>query len=179
MFLITGIKFLNSFLFRLVTQTSNATDPWWKVELGQPYIIREIVIFKRLDPYGDDLVDFNVFIYDDNGTVTSMHIKSIGVEPFISLKFNDIVGSSVKIQLNGADRILSLTEVQVYGSLKEFYVRVGQMIGKRKINQLAIMQYTEGSDINMEHQISEISSISITQGSLSPILVSFACILVH
>jgi hypothetical protein len=146
------------------------------VELGQPYIIREIVIYKRLDPYGDDLVDFSVFIYDANGTETSMHIESTGVEPFISIKFNDIMGSSVKIQLNGADRILSLAEVQVYGSLKEFYVRVGQIIGKRKINQLAIVQFAEGSDINMEQQMSDISSISITQGSISPLLVSFVCI---
>ena len=157
----------------LVTQTSNTTDPWWKVELGQLYIIREVVMYRRLDPYNDDLVDFHVSIYGADGLVTSTHVRSVGTDPVITIKFNDIEGESVKIQLNGVHRILSLAEVQVYGSLREFYVEIGQMIGKKKVNEIALVQYTEDTKVNIEEEISELSNIVITKGSLSPILVSF------
>jgi hypothetical protein len=143
------------------------------VKLGQLYIIREVVIYRRLDPYNDDLVDFDVSIYGADGLVTSTYVSSAGTNPIITIKFNDIVGESVKIQLHGVHRILSLAEVQVYGSLREFYVEIGQMIGKNQVNEIALVQYTEDAEVNIEEEISELSDIVITKGSLSPIVVSF------
>lgn len=143
------------------------------MELGQLYIIREVVIYRRLDPYNDDLIDFHVSIYNADGVVISKHVSSAGTHPIITLEFNDIVGESIKIQLNGEHRILSLAEVQVYGSLREIYVKIGQMIGKKKVNEIALIQYTEDAKVNIEEEISELSNIVITKGSLSPIVVSF------
>lgn len=157
-----------------MTQTVASVDPWWQVQLGNLYTIREVVIYKRLDAYADGLDDCKVGIYDSAGVVSEKLIHEVdgGDDTLIRVPFDDAIGSSVRIQLVGQNRILSLAEVQVFGSLKEFHIPIGEVVGDKKIGQIAVLQYPEDHDFGSMIEASHMSNIMITQGSLSPHVVS-------
>lgn len=137
------------------------------------------MIYKRLDSYADDLSQCKVGIYDGTGMISEKMLNEVdgnSDDIIIRIPFDDTIGSAIKIQLVGENRILSLAEVQVFGSLKEFHVPIGEIIGTKKIGQIAVLQYPEQNDFGRMIEASHVSNILITQGSLSPHVVS--CIIV-
>ena len=52
-----------------VTSTTSEFEPWWQVDLMNTYKIEEIKIFKRMDGYSGRLLDFNLEIIAENGSV--------------------------------------------------------------------------------------------------------------
>jgi len=104
------------------TQRVGSTDPWWRVDLGDNYDIDDISIYNRTDlPYNGRLNGAKVFIgnidstnpedYTEVGTLTSSLIQHMsGI---------DVSGQYVMVHIPGNDRILSLAEVEVYGTLSQ------------------------------------------------------------
>jgi len=104
--------------------TTNKEDaPWWEYEFKDnddvlTFNILQIILYHGECPECEDvLTDFTVQVYDDGEvpvwSVTPRNDKSTDI---ISIPVG-IVGSKVRITLNGSDpRILSLAEVQIVGT---------------------------------------------------------------
>ncbi len=50
-----------------VSHTKFELSPFWEVDLGGDFVMNEILIYKRMDPYNGRLKNFNVTVYDSNG----------------------------------------------------------------------------------------------------------------
>ena len=99
-----------------VTHTRGSTDPYWEVDLEDIYTIDTIKVYNRRDCCTDRLADFTVTIYTMNGVQVWSKLVS-GNAPYLStISVPSISGSVVRISLSGANRILSLAEVEVFGS---------------------------------------------------------------
>ncbi|MEO3765638.1 alpha-L-fucosidase [Streptomyces sp. B8F3] len=110
-----------------VTHTSDTpldTNPWWQVDLGASQHVGSVKLWNRTDCCADRLRDFYVFASDTPFTSTDLEAtknqsgvwsrhQAGAVEESLTLP----VGSDaryVRVQLVGADRPLSLAEVQVF-----------------------------------------------------------------
>ena len=107
------------FLHGSVTHTTVEDNPWWEVDLGYRYDLSRIVLYSRSDPFGASapLSNFKVFVYDGATEVYEWfypHTVPLGGRLEIPLP-EGTAGDHVRVQLLGADRMLSLAEVQVWG----------------------------------------------------------------
>lgn len=99
------------------THTERQDDPWWMVKLEQGYNITRVVVYNRQDSccYGE-LMNFR------------MEISNAGVTTYIDAAEYDAIrndyvfdipdriwGDRVKIYLQGPDKVLVMSEVEVYG----------------------------------------------------------------
>lgn len=104
-----------------MTHTTSSTDPWWKVKWQNTQnSISMIVVYNRDDgnsAYRARLSNFRlsvlnngaeVFVYEDQAPIAEL-VTAIFVDPYVD-------GDEVKIELSGDDRVLSLAEVEVFGS---------------------------------------------------------------
>jgi len=110
-----------------VTATNTDSNAWWQVDLGASAAVSSISIFNRTDCCGTRLNDYWIFISDTPflssdtpttlqnraGTFASHQTSAPSPSATISLTAQ---GRYVRIQLSGTN-ILSLAEVQVFGSL--------------------------------------------------------------
>ena len=104
--------------------TTNESQPWWEIDLGQISEIETIKIFNR-DEKPERLIDFYVFIsdtpFDTTATLADI-LASAGVtQVFFPGQAGDIAelnvfsqGRYVRIQLSGSG-ILHMAEVEIYG----------------------------------------------------------------
>ena len=169
--------------FNTVTRTELEVQPFWVVDLGEDTIIRQIVIYKRMDVYEDDLTDFTISIRDSNDIETAS-IDVNGIANAISeYEFDSVLGKTVRIALNGNyKRVLCLAEVQVYGAVFEFDLPIGKLFNfpEMVINRFAFIQdrseNTVGNrDLEFESTIFAnmvLSSDNIQSGAQSAV-VSF------
>ena len=104
------------------THTSKELNPWWIVDLGAPHDIKKVVLWNRMDSCCTDrLSGATVSLLDyDSFSVAEMTIgDSTDIEKF-ELDFNWKTyylkrdSWTVKVTLDGAERILTLVEVQVF-----------------------------------------------------------------
>lgn len=107
---------LDSWESNSVTQTLDEKNPWWEVDLKISSRMEAICVTKRSDKYGDDLRDFNITIYKENGR----EILTNSYDSFAGNKFtipiDNVIGQRVRITLNGdRKRKLSLAEVEIFG----------------------------------------------------------------
>ncbi|XP_030604707.1 fucolectin-1-like [Archocentrus centrarchus] len=113
---------LNSeFMEGSCTHTNKETNPWWRVDLLQSYIITSVSITNRGDCCRQRLKGVEIHIgnsLNNNGlgnpkvgTISQIHaVKSITVT------FTDRVeGRYVTLSLPGSQKILTVCEVEVYG----------------------------------------------------------------
>lgn len=170
----------------VVSQTLKSSNPWWQVDLGDLVLIREVVIYKRdPDDYDDDLISFSVTIFGSfNDLQSDQYVASFSGTHMI-LNFDDIMGQIVKVQLHGENRILSLAEVKVHGSLQELYVPIGSMFNfpeNKMINRIAVIQYQDDLS-ELQYESSQIVDISFTLRSLEtspePLIVSIYFLSAH
>ncbi|XP_027141984.1 fucolectin-7 [Larimichthys crocea] len=102
------------------THTAAQTNPWWRVDLLEPYIVTSIIITNR-DSVPERINGAEIHIgnsLQDNGVANPV----VGVIPQIaagrSLKItftSRVEGRYVTVLLPGAGRVLTLCEVEVYG----------------------------------------------------------------
>ena len=97
-----------------VTHTSNSFQPWWQVRLGDEYEIGQIVIWNRTNCCSSRLSNFDVFVYNDNGTQVFKTTIDDTPNPSVTVNTGGVTGSRVRIKLKGSNP-LSLAEVQVFG----------------------------------------------------------------
>ena len=91
-------------------------DPHWMVDLTGSYDIDSIVVYNRIDCCSERLDNFQLTISSGTSVVDTYN-HSGSVADSTEITFDPAVtGDSVKIQLFGDERILSLAEVQVFGT---------------------------------------------------------------
>ena len=105
-----------------ITETSgNDVETWWKLDLRTVSSIAEVVIYNRGDCCSDRILGFHLLIWYEGEVVYS----SENEDPDESSTIKDIYSFSltgvkradeVKILIPGANKVLSIAEVQVYGS---------------------------------------------------------------
>ncbi len=101
-----------------VTHTNNQDDPFWNLDLGEPFNIEEIVLHNRTDCCTERLSNFVLTVTDEAGLETFSFIGGAtnGVSD-IRIPIGGFArGQNIRIDLPGTGRILSLAEVQVFGS---------------------------------------------------------------
>nr|BAK38714.1 F-type lectin [Oplegnathus fasciatus] len=103
------------------THSAEMTNPWWRVDLLESYIITSITVTNRGDCCEHRINGLQIHIgnsLNDNGLENPMvgTIAEIGAAKSFSLPFTDRVeGRYVILHLPGSGRILTLCEVEVYG----------------------------------------------------------------
>ncbi|WP_226968105.1 alpha-L-fucosidase [Zobellia roscoffensis] len=88
--------------------------PWWKVDLQAEHKINEIKLFDRTDKHTDELKNFTVSIWDADEKEVWKSDEVNAASKTHTIAVPDIVGSFVKVQLNGKGS-LALAEVIVKG----------------------------------------------------------------
>ena len=99
----------------MMEQTSLTKDqdkPWWRVDLGDTYLVNEITIFNRTDTDIEQLNNFTVTLLDAAGNVVWKSVQKETPKPPLSIPVDSKKGRFVKVQLNGKGT-LALAEVIV------------------------------------------------------------------
>lgn len=107
-----------------VTHTSQGSaggtaNPWWEVDLGKVYRITKVVIYNRTDCCQNRLDSFQIMVRASNNTTSSNFAQRGRYYPGEGQTkvYSDIqVGRYVRIQMMTQKGILSLAEVQVFGT---------------------------------------------------------------
>uniref|UniRef100_A0A3Q2ZAN4 Si:ch211-215k15.4 n=1 Tax=Kryptolebias marmoratus TaxID=37003 RepID=A0A3Q2ZAN4_KRYMA len=105
------------------THTQTHVNPWWRVDLLDCYIIDHIIITNRGDCCAERINGAQIHIgnsLEDNGTRNSLvaTISSIPAGGSKTITFSSRVeGRFVVVLRPGADKLLTLCEVEVYGYL--------------------------------------------------------------
>uniref|UniRef100_A0A3Q3VRL9 Fucolectin tachylectin-4 pentraxin-1 domain-containing protein n=1 Tax=Mola mola TaxID=94237 RepID=A0A3Q3VRL9_MOLML len=99
------------------THSAEMTDPWWRVDLLESYIVTSITIINRGDCCQDRLDGLkihigNSLINKQNPLVNATLIYSDSHAHTFS---DRVEGRYVTLSLSGPERILTLCEVEVYG----------------------------------------------------------------
>ncbi|KAL3059702.1 hypothetical protein OYC64_014324 [Pagothenia borchgrevinki] len=104
------------------THTDPESDPWWRVDLLEPYIVTSVIISNRGDPCcGFRLQGAQVHIgnsLDNNGATNPVagNISTLGSAVLFTLTFtNRVEGRYVSVHILGEGKTLTLCEVEVYG----------------------------------------------------------------
>ncbi|XP_026226612.1 fucolectin-1-like [Anabas testudineus] len=103
------------------THTTEQTNPWWRVDLLESYIVTSVIITNRGDCCAERFNGAEVHIGDsllDNGAANPVVgvIPSIPAGRSLTLTFTRLVkGRYVTVVLPGLNRVLTLCEVEVYG----------------------------------------------------------------
>lgn len=106
-----------------IAQTNKEAEPYWEVDLGEDIHVHYIVIYQRLN--FNPLKKFDVIAYDSQNN----EVKRINMEDYgtgvLRVNFSvdeQIIARKVQIQMidMGFNRVLSLSEVEVYGVPRKF-----------------------------------------------------------
>ncbi|XP_034001797.1 fucolectin-4-like [Trematomus bernacchii] len=111
----------NHFQSGSCTHTDEESNPWWRVDLLEPYVVTSIIISNRGDCCQQRLRGAQVHIgnsLDNNGATNPVAgtISRIDSNNLETLTFTDRVeGRYVTVRIPGDGRVLTLCEVEVYG----------------------------------------------------------------
>lgn len=98
------------------TSANQQNNAFWQVELEESSDIGQIVIWNRTDNCCEDrLSDFTVRVLNDNGATVYSQFFADHPDPSLTINLN-VTGSTVRVELDG---ILSLAEVQIFGTIDE------------------------------------------------------------
>ncbi len=108
-----------------ITHTNDQKDPWWEVDLGATYDISKIEIWNRTDECcWNRLQNFYIMVSENpiaaNSTTENQFIG--GAHQFTTVKHPSMIldgkkrGRYVRIFIPGENKVLSLTEVEVFGT---------------------------------------------------------------
>ncbi|XP_019620660.1 PREDICTED: low-density lipoprotein receptor-related protein 4-like [Branchiostoma belcheri] len=102
------------------THTDLEYEPWWKVDLGDTYVISHVTVINRGDCCGERLRNFMVRVgpYEDfrgNTPCGDIYSETPSEGETIDVRCEEpILGRWVSVQLIGREDYLSLCEVQVF-----------------------------------------------------------------
>lgn len=104
-----------------IMHTKADRQPYWEVDLGKNYLIKEIKVFNRTDSYKERLDGFNIYVTKEivNGSEQRKNPFAADEKKF-DTKYksftNTQVGRYVRIEINrDQPHYLHLAEVEVYG----------------------------------------------------------------
>ncbi|KAK1895282.1 hypothetical protein KUDE01_020733, partial [Dissostichus eleginoides] len=109
----------NKFLSGSCSHTAEESNPWWRVDLLEPYIVTSVIISNRADCCPEKLVGAQVHIgnsLDNNGLTNPVVGTITTAEALYTMTFTDRVeGRYVTVRIPGDGKWLTLCEVEVYG----------------------------------------------------------------
>ncbi|XP_034001623.1 fucolectin-7-like [Trematomus bernacchii] len=109
----------NKFFSGSCTHTDAESNPWWRVDLLEPYIVTSVIIANRGDCCFENLLGAQVHIGNslvDNGAINPVVGVISTVEALATLTFiQSVEGRYVTVRSPGDGKYLSLCEVEVYG----------------------------------------------------------------
>ncbi|XP_034089821.1 fucolectin-5-like [Gymnodraco acuticeps] len=101
------------------SHTDAESNPWWRVDLLEPYVVTSVIISNRLDCCSERLDGAQIHIgnsLDNNGTSNPVVGTISTIEALYTLTFTDRVeGRYVTVHIPGDGKFLTLCEVEVYG----------------------------------------------------------------
>ncbi|KAM6936362.1 fucolectin-like [Lycodopsis pacificus] len=98
------------------THTITMTNPWWRVDMLDSYIITSIVIVNRVDCCAERLNGAEIHVGNSLNNPVVGTIPRAGPGESVTLTFTERVeGRYVIVALPGENRVLTLCEVEVYG----------------------------------------------------------------
>ncbi|WP_164503637.1 discoidin domain-containing protein [Pleionea sediminis] len=106
------------FRSKSVTHTLSESSPWWKVDLGDSYIVHKVSLWNRTDCCGERLSNFHVDLLDKNGNILASKNHTGTVPNKVDIDLTGVGVYSVRVQLNQSG-VLSLAEVKVWGTSGE------------------------------------------------------------
>jgi len=148
-----------------VTHTDTQQNAWWKVDLYSLARITRVVVWNRMDCCSNRLSNSNVDVLDDEGNIIeTREIGNSGGVEVIPLFFDSVVGSAVRIQLQGRNP-LSLAEVQVLG---EYVSR----------SPALVTQSSTASNFDLETTVSDTSLMSptVSPKAMPTMPTGFSCV---
>ncbi|XP_030604705.1 fucolectin-5-like [Archocentrus centrarchus] len=103
------------------SHTKEETNPWWRVDLLESYIVTSVIVTNRGDCCAERLNGLQIHIGNslnnnglDNPKVA--HLSQVGAGQSYTVTFTSRVeGRYVTLTLLGSQKILTLCEVEVYG----------------------------------------------------------------
>ncbi|XP_029927576.1 fucolectin-1-like [Myripristis murdjan] len=111
----------SKFMAGSCSTTESQTNPWWRVDLLDSYIITSIIISVRGDCCAEETIGANIYI-SDSPIENQSPKKADGSVPHVplgesfTLNFdNKVEGRYVTVKMEGQNKVLSLCEVEVYG----------------------------------------------------------------
>ncbi|XP_033958263.1 fucolectin-1-like [Pseudochaenichthys georgianus] len=109
----------NMFFSGSCTHTDAESNPWWRVDLLEPYVVTSVIISNRGDCCFQSLLGAQVHIGNslvNNGATNPVAGVISTVEALYTLTFtNHVEGRYVTVRSPGDAKYLSLCEVEVYG----------------------------------------------------------------
>ncbi|CAJ1063009.1 pentraxin fusion protein-like [Xyrichtys novacula] len=103
------------------THTAQMTNPWWRLDLLDRYIITSIVITNRGDCCEERINGAEVHIGDslqDNGVINPVcAVINVSAGATVEFQCNGMDGRFVNVVIPGKEEYLTLCEVEVYGSV--------------------------------------------------------------
>uniref|UniRef100_A0A667XKE0 Fucolectin tachylectin-4 pentraxin-1 domain-containing protein n=1 Tax=Myripristis murdjan TaxID=586833 RepID=A0A667XKE0_9TELE len=104
----------SQFIAGSCSTTEYQTNPWWRVDLLDSYIITSIIITVRGDCCADETIGANIYISDS--PIQDQSPKKVSLGESFTLNFTSKVeGRYVTVKMEGQNKVLSLCEVEVYG----------------------------------------------------------------
>ena len=102
-----------------VTHTISGSDPWWRVDLGAKYDLTHLRIYNRTDCCSARLDGAKVYVgnVDSNDPNDYLEVATLGSDYEQLVSGVTANGRYIMVALTGEDRILSLAELEAYGSL--------------------------------------------------------------
>ncbi|KAK9514329.1 hypothetical protein VZT92_027804 [Zoarces viviparus] len=98
------------------THTDEMTNPWWRVDLLESYIVTSVIITNRGDCCAERLNGAQIHIGNSMNNPVVGTIPSAGLGESVTLTFTENVeGRYVIVALPGPKKYLTLCEVEVYG----------------------------------------------------------------
>ena len=98
-----------------VTHTPKMSDPSWSVDLGSSETIGLIKIYNRADCCRGRLGGFKVIVWNGNNEAWTYTHGGGTPSPISEISVPSVTGDKVEVMIPGANKILSLTEVEVFG----------------------------------------------------------------
>ncbi|XP_055506227.1 fucolectin-like [Leucoraja erinacea] len=100
-------------------RTKKSKDPWWRVDLKERYNVSDVKITNRGDCCSDQIQGAEIRIGDslaNNGNSNRFCATVESVSTTLSINCGGIVGRYVNIIIPGPDKILTLCEIEIFGS---------------------------------------------------------------
>nr|XP_033958267.1 fucolectin-4-like isoform X1 [Pseudochaenichthys georgianus] len=95
------------------------SNPWWRVDLLETYMVTSVIISNRGDCCPESLVGAQIHIgnsLDNNGASNPVVGTISTIEALYTLTFTDgVMGRYVTVHIPGDGKVLTLCEVEVYG----------------------------------------------------------------
>ena len=143
-------------------QSREEKDPWWQVNLKGTYLIHDVVLYKDANDI-TSLNNFTVSVLNDENQVIFHDLYESSYQTEVArIQIPYVWGASIRVQVVGQHRILSLAQIQVYDGGTDhsptwrIEVPVAKFFKGRSMNYLTFLQIGDS--------VSELSDFELLFG---------------